>query len=72
MKVVLLKHKVDDDLIRRIVRAIEKAVADDIPAMIHEHPLETTNYIKIMRTDYINENLKSIALCEDIKLIKRF
>lgn len=70
MKVVLLKHKVDDDLIRRIVRAIEKAVADDIPAMIHEHPLETTNYIKIMRTDYINENLKSIALGEDIKLIK--
>ena len=70
MKVVLLRHKVDDDLIRRIVRAIEKAVADDIPAMIHDHPLETTNYIKIMRTDYINENLKSIALGEDIKLIK--
>ena len=70
MQVVLLRHKVDDDLIRRIVRAIEKAVADDIPAIIHEHPLETTNYIKIMRTDCINENLKSIALGEDIKLIK--
>lgn len=70
MQVVLLRHKVDDDLVRRIVRAIEKAVADDIPAMIQEHPLETTNYIKIMRTDYINENLKSIALGVDIKLIK--
>ena len=70
MKVVLLRNKVDDNLIRRIVRAIEKAIANDIPAMIHEHPLETINYIKIMRTDYINENLKSIALGEDIKLIK--
>lgn len=70
MQVVLLSHKVDDALIRRIVRAIEKAVADDIPAMIHEHPLETINYIKPMRSDYINENLKSIALGEDITLIK--
>ncbi len=70
MQVVLLRQKVDDALIRRIVRAIEKTVADDIPTMIHEHPLETTNYIRILRTDYINENLKSIALGENIKLIK--
>ena len=52
-----------------IVRAIEKAVADDVPRQLSEHPLETNNYIGLMRGDYINENLRNFALAEGYELL---
>ena len=33
----------DENILRRIVRAIDKAIADDIPQYLQEHHKETNN-----------------------------
>ena len=40
--------------LERIVRAIEKAIGEDVPNQLREHHLETNNYISLMRGDFIN------------------
>ncbi len=52
-----------------VVRAIVKAIEEDIPNQLREHPLETNNYIGIMRGDFINENLRSFALVDGYELL---
>ena len=44
--------------IRMIVSAITKAVSEDVPKFINDHPMEFTNYLSIYRDDCIKENLK--------------
>jgi hypothetical protein len=52
-----------------IVRAIAKAIAEDIPNQLREHALETNNYIGLMRGDYINQNLRDFALVDGYELL---
>lgn len=59
----------DENIVRRIVRAIDKALADDIPQYLQEHHKETNNAIIQLRGDYINENLRSFVVTDDVKLI---
>lgn len=60
----------DENIVRRIVRAIDKAVADDVPQYLREHHLETNNAIIHLRGDYINENLRNLVVCEGVELIQ--
>lgn len=55
---------------KRIVRAIEKAITDDVPQFIREHPMETLNCIKMIRSDFINENLKNLVVREGMDIVK--
>lgn len=57
------------DLVRRSVRAIEKAIAVDIPQYMHDNHLETNNAIAWLRGDYINENLRRLVVSDDVELI---
>lgn len=52
-----------------IVRAIAKAISEDIPNQLREHHLETNNYIGLMRGDYINDNLRNFALVGGYELL---
>ena len=63
-----------DDLLRAIVRAIDKAVSEDIPNQLKDMPLETNNYIRQMRGDWINQNLRGFAVMNGSVLhsFKRF
>lgn len=53
-----------------VVRAIMKAIEEDIPNQLREHPLETNNYIGLMRGDCINENLRNFALVGGYELFR--
>lgn len=53
-----------DALLTAIVRAIDKAVCEDVPSQLREMPLETNNYIALIRGDFINQNLRSFAVEE--------
>ena len=53
-----------------VVRAIEKAVSEDIPRQLSEHPMETNNYIGLMRGDWINQNLRAFAPIDDYELLR--
>ena len=61
--------KRNDPLLRRIVRAIDKAIADDVPRIRQEMLLETDNYLRFIRTDCIHNNLKALATSEDVQII---
>jgi hypothetical protein len=52
-----------------IIRAIAKAISEDVPNQLHEHHLETNNYIGLMRGDFINENLRNFALVDGYDLL---
>ena len=57
------------NLMRRIVRAIEKAIVDDVPEYLREHHKETNNAIVQLRGDCINDNLRKIVVGGDIELV---
>lgn len=59
----------DENILRRIVCAIDKAIADDIPQYLQEHHKETNNAIMQLRGDCINDNLRSFVVTDDVKLI---
>lgn len=61
--------KINEDLMRRIVRAIDKAIAEDIPEYFRDNYKETNNAIIHLRGDCINENLRNLVVGEDIELI---
>lgn len=61
--------RINENLIRRIVRAIDKAVADDVPEYLRKHRLETNNAIIQLRGDYINQNLRELVITDEIELI---
>lgn len=55
---------------RKIVRAITKAVSEDVPEFMREHPMEFTNYIPMYRGDRISENLKQMVCREGMEVLK--
>ena len=70
MEVVTLREiDINENLIRRIVRAIDKAVADDVPQYLRENYKETNNAIPHLRGDFINDNLRLQVVGENIELI---
>lgn len=58
MKVDYKEIRVNEELVRRIVYAINKAVTVDIPQELRENSLETNNRIGHMFGDCINDNLR--------------
>lgn len=55
-------------VVSRIVRAIDKTIAEDIPQEKCEKNLETKNYIAHIRGDYLNTNLRCLAAIDGIEL----
>lgn len=51
----------DVDIIINAIRAIEKAVSEDVPRQLVENHLETNNYLAFIRGDYINSNLRDFT-----------
>lgn len=56
----------NERLERMLVWAINKAVADDIPQLFSEHPLDTHNFLGHFRGDCINTNLRLGVTSENI------
>lgn len=70
MEVILLDGiKINENLMRRIVRAIDKAIVEDIPEYFRENHKETNNAVIHLRGDCINENLRNLVVGGDIELI---
>lgn len=67
-------HEISDSLLSAIVRAIDKAVSEDVPNQLRTMPLETNNYIAFIRGDFINQNLRAFAIEEGglLHAFKRF
>ncbi|MEB6113919.1 DUF5986 family protein [Kurthia gibsonii] len=63
------KIKMNKSLMRRIVRSVEKAIAEDVPQYLREHHKETNNAIIQLRGDYINDNLRNMVVGENIELV---
>lgn len=61
--------KVNENLMRRIVRAIDKAIADDVPQYLRENHKETNNAVVHLRGDCINENLRNLVVGGDIEFV---
>lgn len=59
----------NESLIRRIVYAVNKAVADDAPYELRQHRLETNNRWRFAVGDFINENLRKEVVNDEIELI---
>lgn len=55
---------------RKIVRAITKAVSEDVPDFMREHPMEFRNYIPMYRGDCISENVKQMVCREGMEVLK--
>lgn len=64
----------NEQLMRRVVYAINKAITEDVPKELREHYLETNNRIRFSPGDYINDNLRHHVVKDEIALIpfKRF
>lgn len=61
--------KINENLMRRIVRAIDKAIADDVPQYLRENHKETNNAAIQLRGDCINENLRNLVVGGDIEFV---
>jgi len=59
----------NESLERMLVWAINKAVADDIPQLFSEHPLDTHNFLGHFRGDCINTNLRWGISSENITIL---
>lgn len=59
----------NEPLLRKIVRAIEKACGEDTRGYLRENRLETNNALPFLRGDFINENLRNSVVSEDVDLI---
>lgn len=59
----------DEMVIRRIVRAIQKAIEEDMPEFYRENHMETMNSARYVRGDKINENLRNMVASDDIQLL---
>lgn len=59
----------NEPLLRKIVRAIEKACGEDTRGYLSENRLETNNALPFLRGDFINENLRNSVVSEDVDLI---
>lgn len=61
--------KINEKLLRRIVRCVDKAIGEDIPQYISENYKETNNAIAQLKGDYINDNLRKLVVGDDIELV---
>lgn len=59
----------DEMMIRHTVRAIQKAIEEDVPEFCRENRMETMNSVRYVRGDKINDNLRNHVVSEDIVLI---
>ena len=59
----------DEMVIRRIVRAIQKAIEEDVPEFCRENYMETMNSVRYVRGDKINDNLRALVVSDDVILI---
>ena len=59
----------EEMVIRRIVRAIQKAIEEDVPDFCHENHMETMNSIRYLRGDKINDNLRTLVVSDNVILI---
>ena len=60
---------VNELLLRRVVRSIEKAVGEDIKDYLRDNRKETNNALRQMSGDNINENLRKMVVAAGIELI---
>ena len=60
---------INDDLLRKIVYCIEKAIGDDLQQYLRENHRETNNAIILLRGDNINTNLRTHVVKDDIDLV---
>lgn len=60
---------INDDLLRKIVYCIEKAIGDDLRQYLRENHRETNNAIILLRGDNINTNLRTHVVKDDIDLV---
>lgn len=63
------KLELNELLLRRIVRSIQKATGEDIKDYLRENRKETNNALRQMPGDNINENLRKMVVTEGIELI---
>ena len=61
--------KINDDLLRKMVYCIEKAIGDDLQQYLRENHRETNNAIILLRGDNINTNLRTHVVKDDIELV---
>lgn len=66
---VHISMKINEILLRKIVRAIEKACGEDIYNYLQENHTETNNVLSFLRGDFINSNLREFVVNDDIELI---
>lgn len=59
----------DEMMINRTVRAIQKAIEEDVPEFCRENHMETMNSVRYIRGDKINDNLRKHVVSEDIILV---
>ena len=59
----------EEMVIRRVVRAIQKTIEEDIPEFCRENHMETMNSVPYVRGDKINDNLKNLVVPDDIMMI---
>ena len=63
------KIVINDDLLRKIVYCIEKAIGDDLRQYLRENYRETNNAVILLRGDNINTNLRTHVVKGDIDLV---
>lgn len=59
----------DEIVIRRIVRAIQKTIEEDVPEFCRDNHMETMNSIRYVRGDKVNDNLRNLVVSDDIRLL---
>lgn len=59
----------DEMMVRRTVRAIQKAIEEDVPEFCQENLMETMNSVRYVRGDKINDNLRNYVVSKDTILI---
>lgn len=64
-----LKIIKNEELIRKIVRALENAIHFDVKQYLSENRKETNNIILQLKGDCINDNLRKTIVDEEIELI---
>ena len=63
---------INDDLLRKIVYCIEKAIGDDLRQYLRENHRETNNAIILLRGDNINTNLRTHVVKDDLVPFQRY
>ena len=63
------KILINNDLLRKIVYCIEKAIGDDLRQYLRENHRETNNAIKLLRGDNINTNLRTHVVKDNVALV---